>query len=44
MNPDGTITLVNDQCLPVAGQQAARYWVYDYKLLNGEEQKPNVIE
>ena len=44
VNPDGTITLVNDQCLPVGGQQAARYWVYDYKLLNGAEQKPNVIE
>jgi len=43
-NPDATITLVNDQCLPVSGAQAARYWVFDYELLNGEEQKPNVIE
>ena len=43
-NPDATITLVNDQCLPSAGAQVARYWVYDYELLNGEEQKPNVIE
>ena len=43
-NPDATLTIVNDQCLPVGGAQAARYWIYDYKLLNGEEQKPNVIE
>jgi len=40
VNPDATITLVDDQCLPVDDHQAARYWVYDYKTMNGEEQKP----
>jgi len=44
VNPDATITLVNDQCLPSGNKQVARYWVYDYKTMNGEEQKPNVIE
>jgi len=40
VNPDATITLVDDQCLPVGTQQAARYWVYDYQTMNGTEQKP----
>lgn len=40
VNPDATITLVNDQCLPVGTQQTARYWVYDYQTMNGAEQKP----
>jgi len=39
-NPDATITLVNDQCLPDGNSQVARYWVYDYELMNGEEQAP----
>jgi hypothetical protein len=44
VNPDATITLVNDQCLPDGSAQVARYWVYDYELLNGEEQGPVVLE
>jgi hypothetical protein len=40
VNPDATLTLVNDQCLPKDGKQVARYWVYDYELLNGEEPAP----
>lgn len=40
VNPDATITLVNDQCLPSDGSNVARFWVYDYELLNGTEQKP----
>jgi len=44
VNPDATLTVVNDQCLPIGGKQAARYWVYDYELLNNPEPTPNVIE
>lgn len=44
VNPDATITLVNDQCLPSGGANVARFWVYDYELLNGEEQGPVVLE
>ena len=43
-NPDASLTLVNDQCRPVGGATAARYWVYDFEFLNGTEQGPNVIE
>jgi hypothetical protein len=44
LNPDATITLVNDQCLPIDGAPVARYWIDDYQTMNGTEQKPNVIE
>lgn len=44
VNPDASITLVNDQCLPNGSQQVARYWVYDYTTMNGAEPQPNVIE
>lgn len=40
VNPDASITLVNDQCRPVDGSNAARFWVYDYEMLNGTEQAP----
>ncbi|MGC4173783.1 hypothetical protein [Demequina sp.] len=43
-NPDATITLVNDQCRPVGGDNVSRFWVYEYELLDGTEQGPNVIE
>lgn len=43
-NPDASLTLVNDQCRPVDGNIAARYWVYDFELLDGTEAGPNVIE
>ena len=43
-NPDLSLTIVNDQCLPIDGKQVARYWVYDYELLDGTEQQPNVIK
>ena len=43
-NPDLAVTVVNDQCLPIDGQQVARYWIYDYELLDGTEQQPNVIK
>jgi len=39
-NPDASITLVNDQCRPDGKSNVARFWVYDYELLDGEEQGP----
>lgn len=39
-NPSATITVVNDQCPPYFGDPAARYWIYDYELLNPVEIGP----
>jgi len=44
VNPDLTLTIVNDQCLPQGTAQVARFWVYDYEILDGTEQGPNVIK
>jgi len=44
VKPDASITLVNDQCLPKGGENAARYWVYDYELLDGTEPAPVVLK
>lgn len=44
VNPDASITLVNDQCQPHGKSNVARFWVYDYALLDGEEQGPVELE
>jgi hypothetical protein len=44
VRPDMELTIVNDQCVPSGTAQVARYWVYDYELLDGTEQGPNVIK
>jgi len=44
INPDASITLVNDQCQPADKSNVARFWVYDYELMNGEEAGPVVLE
>lgn len=44
VHPDASITLVNDQCLPSGGKNVARYWVYDFELLDGTEPAPVVLK